>query len=377
MTIKPLCQAPFKNVRMKVTADHSATFCPCCHYDGFTTDKNVNDYLDSSWLSNLRDQMQQDQLPPECNKCTHNENIGLPSLRQQLHLKHFVSDSKIVQLEAFPSNICNLRCFMCNHEQSISLASERKQLGWIKDFETIDNADHTIETIKNLPDLKAVSFISGEFFLTKRATEILGLIAQKELGVRIITNATTVNPEHVSMLQCIADVEIQISIDGTHAGYEFMRYPAKWVTVDRNIQTLKKELPHAELNLQYVVQCINIHQLIPAMDYANRLMLPFRAVKLTEPNWLGWNVLTDSESQALAGLLDQQMATTYLTRNQLQLIKQYKEFLWTNTHNPQAREECAQRLSELLDYRDIAKAAVRKQLEPLPALAEEIIKRFA
>ena len=377
MTNKPLCHAPFKNVRMKVTADHKATFRPCCHYDGFSTEKDVEQYLNSNWLANIRTAMHGAELPAECGKCTRTEQAGLPSLRQQLHLKHFVADSKIVQLEAFPSNICNLRCFMCNPDQSISLASERKQLGWIKSYETIDNADHTIETIRKLPDLKTVSFISGEFFLTKRANEILSEIAQRELAVRIITNATSINSEHISRLQCIAVVELQVSLDGVDDAYEFMRYPARWSVVHHNIQLLKTQLPHADINIQFVAQCINLHQLIPAMDYANQQMLPFRSVKLTEPDWLSWAVLTKDEKLALADVLDQQLTSTYLTRAQLSQIQHYKDLMFAESHDPLLRQQCSQRLAELLEYRSIAPDAIRKQLAPLPALAEEIIKQFA
>lgn len=375
MIIKPLCYAPFKNVRMKATADHSATFRPCCHYEGFSADSTVTEYLDSTWLAEVRGQMYQKDLPASCNQCVSQEKIGLPSLRQQLELKHFVMDSKIVQLEAFPSNICNLRCFMCNQEQSISLASERKQLGWISDFEIIDNADHTIETIKNLPDLKTVSFISGEFFLTKRATEILQLIAQRELAVRIITNGTVLNSAHVSALQCIAQVEIQISIDGIGSAYEFMRYPAKWATVDGNIHTFKKQLPHAELNFQYVVQCLNIHQLIPAMDYANNLLIHLRPVNLTEPNWLAWNVLTAQELTDMIGVLDQQMQQTALTKAQQALIVQYQGLLQATVHDANNRREFVDRMSQLLRHRGIDESTIRQQLEPLPALAQAIIKQ--
>jgi sulfatase maturation enzyme AslB (radical SAM superfamily) len=377
MIIKPLCYAPFKNVRMKATSDHSATFRPCCHYEGFSSDATVTDYLDSTWLANVREQMYQRELPASCNQCVSQEKIGLPSLRQQLELKHFSLDSKVVQLEAFPSNICNLRCFMCNQEQSISLASERKQLGWINDFETIDNADHTIETIKNLPDLKTVSFISGEFFLTKRANEILQLIAEKELAVRIITNGTVLDAKHVASLQCIAQVEIQISIDGIETAYEFMRYPARWATVDRNIQTFKKQLPHAELNFQYVVQCLNIHQLIPAMDYANNLLIHLRPVNLTEPNWLTWNVLTLDEAKIIADVLDQQMQQTALTKAQQALIVQYQGLLNSTTHDADNRQEFVDRMSQLLRYRGIDHLTIRQQLAPLPDLAEAIIKQYA
>jgi sulfatase maturation enzyme AslB (radical SAM superfamily) len=376
MIIKPLCYAPFKNVRMKATADHSATFRPCCLYEGYSLESTVTDYLNSTWLTDVREQMHKKELPASCNHCVLQEKIGLTSLRQHMDLKQFTSDSKIVQLEAFPSNICNLRCFMCNQEQSISLASERKQLGWITDFETIDNADQTIETIKNLPDLETVSFISGEFFLTKRATEILQLIAEKHLAVRIITNGTVLNPMHVSCLQSIAQVEIQISIDGIETAYEFMRYPAKWSVVDHNIQVFKKELPHAELNFQYVVQCLNIHQLIPAMDYANKLMIHLRPVKLTEPNWLTWNVLVPEEVASLAGLLEEQMQNTMLTKAQKSLIKQYQDLLYSTAHNAHDRQEFANRMSQLLRYRNIDKLAVRQQLGPLLDLAEAIVKHW-
>jgi hypothetical protein len=82
------------------------------------------------------------------------------------------------------------------------------------------------------------------------------------------------------------------------------------------------------------------------------------------------------EVASLAGLLEEQMQNTMLTKAQKSLIKQYQDLLYSTAHNAHDRQEFANRMSQLLRYRNIDKLAVRQQLGPLPDLAEAIVKHW-
>ena len=369
---KPLCPAPFKNIRINVFATEQMTFRPCCHFSDYNAEhKNVQDYLSSDLLKNTQDQMYH-ALPPSCSTCVRQEAQGQTSLRQHLNNK-FKDTNGITQLETFPSNVCNLRCFMCNEDSSSSLAAERKQLGWIDSYKEIDNADASLDAIANLPDLGVVSFIGGEFFLAKRNIELLDAIAKRNLGVRLVTNATVLLPQHISALKQIKDTEIQISIDGINDNYEFMRYPGRWADVHYNIHQLKQQLPHAQFNFNFVVQPLNIQHMVETMDYANRLIIPIRLTNLVDPTWLSWAVLTEDENDMLANRLEEQSEETILTSRQRAQCYEYATTMTNAVHDPALRAEFVQRMSQLLAHRHIAPDAVRKQLGDLRDLADSII----
>jgi sulfatase maturation enzyme AslB (radical SAM superfamily) len=332
---------------------------------------SVQDYLASDLLKKTQTQMYS-TLPGACSSCVRQEAQGQTSLRQHYNNK-FKDLNRIAQLETFPSNVCNLRCFMCNADSSTSLAAERKQLGWINSYHEIDNADATMDAIVSLPDLSIVSFIGGEFFLTKRNVEILELVAQRKLGIRLVTNATILLPQHIAVLKRIKDIVLQISIDGINENYEFMRYPGKWSDVHHNIHRLKQELPQAQFNFNFVVQPLNIQHMVETIDYANRLIVPIVLTNLIDPTWLSWAVLTEDENDMLANRLEEQSEQAVLTSRQRSQCAEYAVTMTNAVHDPALRTEFVQRMSQLLTHRHITPDAVRKQLGALRDLADSVI----
>jgi molybdenum cofactor biosynthesis enzyme MoaA len=369
---KPLCTAPFKNIRINVFASEQMTFRPCCNFDNYNAEHNsVQDYLASDLLKNTQTQMYT-ELPSACSACTRQEAQGQISLRQHYN-NRFTDLDGIAQLETFPSNVCNLRCFMCSEDSSTSLAAERRQLGWIESYQEVDNADATMDAIASLPDLSVVSFIGGEFFLAKRNVEILNQVAQRKLGIRLVTNATILLPQHIQALKQIKDIMLQISIDGINENYEFMRYPGRWADVHHNIHQLKQELPHARFNFNFVVQPLNIQHMVETIDYANRLIVPIALTNLIDPTWLSWAILTEDETNMLANRLEEQSEEAVLTSRQRAQCAEYATTMTNSVHDPALRAEFVQRMSQLLTHRRITPDATRKQLGDLRDLADSII----
>jgi len=369
---RPLCTAPFKNIRINVQPTQQTTFRPCCMFNDYNAEHNsVQDYLDSDLLKKTQTQMYS-SLPSACASCARQEAQGQTSLRQHYNNK-FKDINGIAQLETFPSNVCNLRCFMCNIDSSTSLAAERKQIGWIENYREIDNADATMDAIVSLPDLSIVSFIGGEFFLTKRNVEILELVAKRNLGIRLVTNATVLLPQHINALKQIKDIMLQISIDGINSSYEFMRYPGKWVDVHRNIHELKQQLPQAQFNFNFVVQPLNIQHMVETIDYTNRLIIPITLTNLIDPTWLSWAILTEDENDMLANRLEEQSEEAILTSRQRVQCTEYATTMTNSVHDPALRAEFVQRMSQLLTHRRIAPDAIRKQFGDLRDLANSVI----
>lgn len=373
MTSQPLCYAPFRNIRLNTLNAGQVLMRPCCMYQDFNTAAtNVQEYLDSDFLKNAQTKMFASVLPKECYACQSQENLGQKSARQYM-LEFFGShEGGIAQLEAETSNVCNLRCWMCNEDNSSAIAAERKALGWISQYSEVDNTQLTIDTINRVDSLTRVTFIGGEFFLSKRNIEVLELIAKKQIGVRVVTNATVLLPKHIEILKQIPDLGIQVSMEGIEDCYEFMRWPGVWANTSSNILQLKTQLPHADININCVVQPLNIHRVIEMLAWINPIMIPTRLVNLGHPFWLTWPVFTQQEQQTVVDLLQNQLSHAVLTRQQKETLQGFVKTIINTKPDAQLRQEFVERMTALLRHRKIPKSKVMLQLVHCPELAKLI-----
>jgi hypothetical protein len=228
-----------------------------------------------------------------------------------------------------------------------------------------------MEALSQLPALAVVSLIGGEFFLTKKNLEILDQLIQRRVTVRIVTNATIILPAHIEKLKQIHDLQIQISIDATGDAYEFMRYPANWQEVNRNIHQLKNQLPNAQFNFNFVVQPLNIAHMIPTIDYANRLIVPIRLTSLIDPEWLGWNILQAEEKLDIAQLLEQQQTQVLLTSAQKNKIASLVNTMQHAVTDLDLRREFENKMSAILAHRNISHESIRAHISPLRLLSNK------
>lgn len=364
----PYCAAPFNSVRVDSTGTRQAIYKPCCLYEQKDSYSSILEYVQSTELHSLQQHFSTKiDFPKSCNSCQFQEEQGQVSLRHHFNSK-FNNTQKITTLEIFPGNVCNLKCFMCDSNYSTALASEQKTLNFIDSYKEIDNVDVCMDAISSLPDLTNVSFIGGEFFLTKKNIEILDLLIQRQIKANIFTNGTVILREHIERLKKLPELEIVVSIDGVSDSYEFMRYPAKWKTVNSNILHIKKELTNAKLQFIFVVQPLNIQYMIPMLDYANRLIIPTQLTNLVNPTWLTWKVLTDHEKQHIIETLHQQQLEFKLTVQQKKQVSDYQQTLKNAVFDADLREVFKTRLNKILYHRGLSSEAIEKHLGKLSSL---------
>lgn len=96
------------------------------------------------------------------------------------------------------TNKCNLNCVMCNYRNKEKM-----------DELSFDEIDSLLKE-----DGSKIHLIGGEFFLRKDAMDLIKLIKDKGLELRITTNATIINNEIANVLTSKKVDEIVISIDG-------------------------------------------------------------------------------------------------------------------------------------------------------------------
>jgi pyruvate-formate lyase-activating enzyme len=97
------------------------------------------------------------------------------------------------------------------------------------------------------------------------------------------------------------------SIDGHGDVYEYVRYPAKWPIVDRNLRTaarLRREHANLTVTLTTVVQIYNVFNLLDLLRYADELRIECKPHVLEGPPHLRPHVLPRELRQAAAGRLE-------------------------------------------------------------------------
>jgi|LakMenEpi03Aug12_release.lakeMendotaPanAssembly.Ray.scaffolds.fasta_scaffold390217_1 sulfatase maturation enzyme AslB (radical SAM superfamily) len=368
------CPKPFASIHMYTDQDLNPTVRPCCNYKPIKQYTTINDYLQSSELASLQQHLlTKESLPVGCEACKIEEDNNLPSLRKKyFNVLGHKTQTKIVDLEIFPGNACNLSCLSCNPSHSTKSGQEYAKLGWIKQSIVINHEDHALEVIKQLPDLKSIGFIGGEFFVTKHNIELLDTVIEKNLKAQIITNGTQLTKKHLERLQKISDLDVMVSVDGTGPTFEFLRYPAQWLVVQSNIVALQQALPGAKIHLSAVLQFLNLQNIIELFEYANVRRLPINVIPLSYPAWLRSEVLTAAEHQQLIEVIQKQLTVAKLTKTQKQLMADTCRMLETVQHSPTQREQFVSRTSQLVRLRNIAQPTINSVFGVLENLAQEV-----
>lgn len=375
--MKKYCIQPFNNIRIDSSnIINNTRYRPCCHYIQSDEYNDIESYLASSELSELQNHLlTKDTLPPGCKICNDAEVFGHETSTRLLHSRNIqiLKETDIKVLEIFPGNICNLRCVMCDPNLSSSLSTEYKELGWLSKSVITDVGPQVLDDLSKFKSLKTVSIIGGEFFLSKSNLEILDVIIERRLQLRLTTNATSITKKHLLKLQQLEDnLDISISIDGITNVYEFIRYPAIWNKANTNISILKKSLPNASIQLNAVVQVLNIQFIDKLIDYANRKLIPIRLTPLITPDWLSWNILTRDETE-LINCLQTNIASINVTTNQTEAIKSFVSTIHGSTHDSELRISFIDKMAKILSHRKIPDKNIRTVFGILDNLADSII----
>lgn len=342
------CAAIHHNIRFDTTPDSLIKILPCCVYRTDKHYQSLEQYHSSIEIQNLKTAT---SWPQGCQYCKQQEAQGQSSIRNHANLA--LENVTGTRYEIMPSNVCNLKCVMCNSQYSTALAKEKHTIG-------IDSTDYSKETntskeqltlLADSADIESVSIIGGEFFLTKGNLEIMDFVISKNIPFRAVTNATVLLESHLEKLKKISKLELQISIDGYEQGYEIMRYPANWKTFTKNVSLLINELPNANINFHFVAQALNVQQLIPTLNWCNRQRKSTRVTNLVQPKYLSWAVFSEQERNNVVESLKDQCQHFRITKSQQEFVKNLCNTILAVEHDPGARQQFESTISKFYQHR--------------------------
>ena len=150
------------------------------------------------------------------------------------------------------------------------------------------------EMLRESHNIRELYFTGGEPFITPKVHQILDeLIARdstRNVMLKFNTNCTRVPDSLLKKLAQFRRVELMLSLDGFGKYYEYMRYPAKWDIVVKNVEKLRT-LPNVTLCAVPIVQIYNALNIVELCTFCDSIGVDFRMGFLQTPSQLAVSVL--------------------------------------------------------------------------------------
>jgi len=307
----------------------------CCrsHPIGWIQDQSLEYTWNGPIMQEVRRQVLQGERPEACKPCFDLEDQGVESLRQR-HINGVIPEARInlypdtefkeIMPFEFPTmeiklnNLCNLKCRMCNPLDSTNwkdwdavvpfYKKENNYLvptieklvktpgQYIGPFDDSDNWWKSFE--KLLPHFRRVEFAGGEPLMDPQHYRILDMLKPygKNIEIKYATNGTTLG---ISKGRTIHDywphfrsVAVNVSIDGIHDVYNYIRGNGDFNQVEENIKEIKKIPNVSRIVGAFTAQAGNILQAAECIDYfINKMDIVFYSHRVSYPNCLSAQVL--------------------------------------------------------------------------------------
>jgi sulfatase maturation enzyme AslB (radical SAM superfamily) len=249
---------------------------------------------------------------PQCASCWKEEASGIKSHRI---VENFMWEKKLgsefletlvsnthsdgsvdhtpLTLDLRLSNVCNLQCVMCRPRDSSKWLADSKKLAetlvspaakndWhhksmsIQDTTVFDWFERltTQESLDEfLGDIRHIIFGGGEPLLIKEHDRFIRRLVEsgnsKQIELRYHTNGTQLSETILELWSHFKHVELMISIDDWGDRNEYVRYPAKWSTIKKNLDRLDQTPDTISINILTSIHAMNIYNL---PDFALELL---------------------------------------------------------------------------------------------------------
>ena len=322
--------------------DYSKTFCPypwihimtqpsstinfCCvangqikKDDGSILMLNKGDDISTVWNNNhyrkIRKQMVEGERVDGCEPCYELEDLGIPSYRENYiqdwmgfhreadNIRQIVDDSIVNDyvvkespqyLDFRLGTLCNLRCRMCQSQNSSAIYKELKDEELYTDEERDfivktshwnDFSDYTqpwfddpgfLSTVETwLPNVNRLYFTGGEPTIIQRVYWILEKCVELGLNDNIDlvfnSNMTNIQPRFLDLIAKFKSVLMCLSVDGYSTTNEYIRSGSTWSIVDKHIRDYAPSEVVGNVLFSPVVQIYNILDVTDLIDYAERI----------------------------------------------------------------------------------------------------------
>ena len=289
------CYSPWTNIDISPMGEIS----PCCKFQTQYYDQHFNiqnhtldQYLNSEFLSNIKQEFKQAMWPRGCERCKIEEQNSIQSKRNldfERWNKHYnaldLNNASVLTSSVAFGNTCNLKCITCN-----SYSSSR----WQQEYNSIHGVnilpvkfykkDFVDDFVKQAPNIIHIDIPGGEPFLSgvleqqKLLQHYIDTGIANKISLHYTTNVTIFpNSSWWKIWSYFKEVDMQLSIDGIGNRYEYIRYPAKWQDTETNVNRYiekNRVLNNFRLSVSHTVSAYNIYYLDEFFTWCYNVGLP-------------------------------------------------------------------------------------------------------
>jgi MoaA/NifB/PqqE/SkfB family radical SAM enzyme len=262
---KSFCMLPWLHIHTTPVG----RIMPCCVADMDIKANSLRHAFNSKEMKQLRLDMLSDVQNPACNACYsmdpytetsrkhHNKLFAhrFDELVPQTNSDGSLNTFKLHYYDIRFSNICNMKCRMCNSDYSSQWAKETSSpISYGNDF-------YLVEILERIDDLELAYFAGGEPLITEQHYTILEQLIRKNKNIPLVysTNASVLKYKNKDLLELwkhFSKIELRVSMDHYGNKAEYIRHGSKWDVVESNILKFK-ELDNVNLALLSVVNIYN------------------------------------------------------------------------------------------------------------------------
>jgi len=253
---------------------------PCCysesqHWGSFAT---IDEYWNSDPLSQLRQQLINQERAAECVHCWRAEDAGQISMRQAVnqsrsHMINF-DQPRIKQVKLNTGNTCNISCMMCF--DSVSSSYEKlwsTDVNWIMPEKKLKKLsyDHLMQTyiLEHASDIEVIEVLGGEPLFNKQFIQLAESLAAsgaaEHMTMIIITNGTLLTQRLIDLFQKFKKTVFAVSVDGVGSVNDYQRWPSRFVEIEKNLAMMNSNF---DISLLPTVTAVNIIGLSDLYEYA-------------------------------------------------------------------------------------------------------------
>ena len=337
----------------------------CCRSApiGYIQNETLEEVWNGETMRKVRKQVLNNERPEVCKPCFDLEDQGVQSLRQR-HTAGVIPEARVnlypdaldaleedytmpfelPTMEIKLNNLCNLKCRMCNPLDSTSWKDWDQVTEFYKKEDNIlipiveslvtkpgqyigpfDNSDNWWSSFeKLLPFFRRVEFAGGEPLMDPYHYKILDKLAEygDNIELKYATNGTTLGIKGGRTIHDywpkFKSIAVNVSIDGLHDVYEYIRGNGKFSVIEENIKVFKSFPNVSRVVGAFTVQANNIMQIDKVIDYfINTLGIVFYSHRVTYPMALSAQVLPPELKQGVVDKLEV-MKETVLTYKWIQ-----------------------------------------------------------
>ena len=315
-----LCIYPFNQLALKQWLGSVKNATPCCNMirpnnkdpmeiknDLENKELTIDEIFNHKSFQNLRKQMLKGEKPKACQGCFKSEELYNTSYR--LNSTGYIdalgeieyNNPSVQILDLSTGDSCNLRCRMCHPGTSNQLRIDSKifnkngfdygknQPGWWNNNEFLENNSENksyfspgLDSVQwqdlktHLRTVKIIKASGGETLMSRSFIDFLDYAIKhdfsKNIELHIHTNGTKFNTPMLKRFEKFKSVSPDFSIDGVNKIFEYIRYPAKFSDLEKNlINFFSSNANTPRFQINFVLMSYNIHYIEDTLKWALEL----------------------------------------------------------------------------------------------------------